>query len=142
MMYDESLDSPLLDAPLEDSMTASADNIQHNVSDASDHQSESEPTPSTIQKKYPDAPLELTLNAGRISASFDELSQLNIGSVLVATGEKAGYATVYHQQQAIARGELVNVEGRLGIQITHVFLDSQSQSALSASHASDHQIQP
>ncbi|MGR2741018.1 FliM/FliN family flagellar motor switch protein [Billgrantia sp. Q4P2] len=64
----------------------------------------------------------LSLNAGAISLTLKELSQLQEGSILVATGEAPGYATLYHRQRPVARGELVEVEGRLGVQLTQVLL--------------------
>ncbi|MDW6001967.1 FliM/FliN family flagellar motor switch protein [Vibrio mangrovi] len=76
-----------------------------------------------------DTPVTLKLQAGQITMSLKELSQIHVGSVLVATGEAAGHATLYHGHHPIARGELVEVEGRLGIQLTSVSLTSQSASS-------------
>lgn len=72
-----------------------------------------------------DTRVTLSLQAGEISLSLKELAQLQEGSVLVATGESAGYATLYHHRRPIARGELVEVEGRLGLQLTQVLLPPQ-----------------
>jgi type III secretion protein Q len=70
----------------------------------------------------PHTRLTLSLQAGEISLSLAELAQLEEGSVLVAAGEAPGHATLYHRQRPIARGELVDVEGRLGVQLTQILL--------------------
>ena len=53
-------------------------------------------------------------------------TQMRVGNVLIATGEPLGYATLYHRQQPVARGELVEVGGRLGVQISSVLLPGMS----------------
>ncbi|MEI8632333.1 FliM/FliN family flagellar motor switch protein [Vibrio sp. PP-XX7] len=63
-------------------------------------------------------PVTLTLQAGQIRLTLNELSQLHVGSVLTATGELPGHATLYHGRQPVAQGELVDVDGQLGIQIS------------------------
>jgi type III secretion protein Q len=72
-----------------------------------------------------DTPVTLKLQAGQVTMTLQELQQIHVGSVLVASGEAAGCATLYHGQYPIARGELVDVEGRLGIQLTSVSFPSQ-----------------
>ncbi|TDO98246.1 FliM/FliN family flagellar motor switch protein [Marinomonas balearica] len=134
-MYDESHESAT-----DETFDTNSTNIEHHFSDdtlnpdsadtlnEANHISESNhdlPSYQHTSQTYPDTQVTLTLNAGTISTTFEELSQLDVGSLLVATGERAGYATLYHNQQAVARGELINVEGRLGVQLTQVFLETQ-----------------
>ncbi|MDH2435706.1 FliM/FliN family flagellar motor switch protein [Pokkaliibacter sp. MBI-7] len=73
-----------------------------------------------------ETPVTLTLQAGQIAMTLKELGQLQVGNVLIATGEPLGHATLYHRQQPVARGELVEVEGRLGVQISSVLLPGMS----------------
>ncbi|WP_223536870.1 FliM/FliN family flagellar motor switch protein [Pseudomonas sp. GL-B-16] len=65
-------------------------------------------------------PLELTLRCGQLSLSLGELRRLSNGTVLVATGVTPGFATLCHGERVVAEGELVDVDGRLGLQITRM----------------------
>ena len=65
-----------------------------------------------------DATVQLSICCGQVSISLSELGQLTEGAVIMATGERPGHAAVYHRNRVIARGELVDVDGRLGLQIT------------------------
>lgn len=71
-------------------------------------------------------PVTLSLQAGQIDLTIEALSQLTPGSILTATGEPVGHATLYHGHQPVARGELVDVDGRLGVQLTSVLLPVSS----------------
>lgn len=75
-----------------------------------------------------DSHVSLSLQAGEVTLSLKELSQLHIGSVLTAAGEAPGQATLFKGRTPIARGDLVEVEGRLGIQLTQVLLNSYDSS--------------
>jgi type III secretion protein Q len=63
-------------------------------------------------------PLELTLRCGRLTLSLDALRRLGSGTVLEVGGIAPGYATLCYGEQVVAEGELVDVDGRLGLQIT------------------------
>ncbi|SDW08259.1 type III secretion protein Q [Pseudomonas syringae] len=64
--------------------------------------------------------LELTLRCGELRLTLAELRRLDAGSVLEVSGIAPGHATLCHGEQVVAEGELVDVEGRLGLQITRL----------------------
>ncbi|MFP8968078.1 FliM/FliN family flagellar motor switch protein [Pokkaliibacter sp. CJK22405] len=64
----------------------------------------------------------LTIKIGEVSMTLDELQQVGPGSVLLVQGATPGEAGLYQGQRLIARGELVEVEGQLGLQLTDVNL--------------------
>ncbi|GGM31089.1 FliM/FliN family flagellar motor switch protein [Pseudomonas asuensis] len=63
-------------------------------------------------------PLELSLRCGRLTLSLDALQRLGSGTVLEVGGIAPGQATLCYGEQVVAEGELVDVDGRLGLQIT------------------------
>ncbi len=62
----------------------------------------------------------LSICSGTVSTTLSELRRLQVGSVLLARGEAPGNACLKSGNRTIARGELVEVDGQLGIQITSV----------------------
>ncbi|ANF89269.1 Type III secretion system protein (plasmid) [Pseudomonas antarctica] len=67
--------------------------------------------------------LELTVRAGDVSFTLDEMQRLAPGSVVGITGIAPGEATLCHGERVVAHGELVDVDGRLGLRITRVVFD-------------------
>lgn len=65
-------------------------------------------------------PLNLTLRCGQLTLSLEQLSQLGSGSVLEVQGIAPGHASLCHGEQVVGEGELVEVDGRLGLQITRM----------------------
>jgi type III secretion system YscQ/HrcQ family protein len=67
-----------------------------------------------------DAPIEVALEIARFQLRLDELERVRPGDVLVA-GRRIGEAvTLRAANQPIAEGELVDVEGELGVRITRI----------------------
>jgi type III secretion system YscQ/HrcQ family protein len=65
-----------------------------------------------------DAPIELSLEIARFQLSLGELERVRAGDVLL-TGRRIGeLVTLRAAGQAFAEGELVDVEGELGVRIT------------------------
>ncbi|MBT2375462.1 FliM/FliN family flagellar motor switch protein [Pseudomonas fluorescens] len=67
-----------------------------------------------------DLPLTLTLRAGTHSSSFGELKRLSVGSVLCFSGCLPGQAQLYQGDRMLAQGDLVDIDGLLGLQITRL----------------------
>lgn len=68
-----------------------------------------------------DAPIEVALEIARFQLRLDELERVLPGDVLV-TGRRIGETvTLRAANQLIAEGELVDVEGELGVRITRTF---------------------
>lgn len=64
--------------------------------------------------------LDLTLRCGELRLTLAELRKLGAGTVLEVTGVAPGFATLCHGERVVAEGELVDVDGRLGLQITRL----------------------
>ncbi|WP_337013841.1 type III secretion system cytoplasmic ring protein SctQ [Pantoea sp. AS142] len=72
-------------------------------------------------------PLSLEVRCGRTRLTLGELQQLQAGSVLTLANVTPGEAGLYHGDTLIAHGELVDVEGHLGLQLTRLLLTSQQE---------------
>lgn len=67
--------------------------------------------------------LSLTVRCGNISLTLGKLGSLQEGAILPVEGCQAGQADLYHDESLVARGELVSIEGKLGIQVTKLYMD-------------------
>jgi type III secretion protein Q len=65
-------------------------------------------------------PLALTLRCGALNLTLGDLRRIGAGSVLEVSGVTPGHATLCHGERIVAEGELVDVDGRLGLQITRM----------------------
>ena len=65
-------------------------------------------------------PLSLTLRCGSLELTLGDLRRIAAGTVLPVNGVTPGFATLCHGERVVAEGELVSVEGRLGLQITRM----------------------
>ena len=65
-------------------------------------------------------PLNLTLRCGSLELTLGDLRRIAAGTVLPVNGVTPGFATLCHGDRVVAEGELVSVEGRLGLQITRM----------------------
>ncbi|WP_434702630.1 FliM/FliN family flagellar motor switch protein [Pseudomonas sp. Z1-12] len=64
--------------------------------------------------------LDLTLRCGELKLTLGELQRLSTGTIVEVSGIAPGHATLCHGEHVVAEGELVNVDGRLGLQITRL----------------------
>ncbi|WP_434560180.1 FliM/FliN family flagellar motor switch protein [Pseudomonas sp. Z4-20] len=71
-------------------------------------------------ERFSDLPLALTIRCGHLSLSLGELRNLAPGAVLEVQGVAPGVAALFHGERALAHGELVEIDGRLGLQVTRV----------------------
>jgi len=70
---------------------------------------------------FDDLPLELTIRCGNLSLTLGELQNLDTGSTLLVEHVTPGEALLCHGNYLLAKGELVNVNGALGLQIKSMF---------------------
>lgn len=70
-------------------------------------------------------PITLTITAGEVTLSLEELSQLTVGSMITARQIAPGHAQLRQGQRCIASGELVSIEGELGLQLTEIHLPTR-----------------
>lgn len=130
-MYDEHEENDSFEAP--QAFSEEATDYGYDTDQVAEHDDTSTEFDTNVAlenpvQSMPDTQIALTVCAGEVSLSLQELSQLHVGSVLTATGEMPGHATLYRGNTAVARGELVEVDGRLGVQLTQVLLSQVARS--------------
>ncbi|MBD0848755.1 type III secretion system cytoplasmic ring protein SctQ [Pectobacterium versatile] len=79
------------------------------------------PTSDNVTENLPPLPVTLHIRCGSLTMTLAELQHLTSGSVLTLRDVVPGQAWLYHGDIALASGDLVDVEGRLGLQITQCF---------------------
>ncbi|MBN3159478.1 type III secretion system cytoplasmic ring protein SctQ [Pectobacterium brasiliense] len=79
------------------------------------------PISDNVTENLPLLPVTLHLRCGSLTMTLTELQYLASGSVLTLRDVVPGQAWLYHGDIALASGDLVDVEGRLGLQITQRF---------------------
>ncbi|WP_049278536.1 type III secretion system cytoplasmic ring protein SctQ [Serratia marcescens] len=65
-------------------------------------------------------PLALTVRCGHLRLTVGDLQRLAPGTTIMVDHVQPGEALLCHGDYPLAKGELVDVEGRLGLQITHM----------------------
>ncbi|MCL6359217.1 YscQ/HrcQ family type III secretion apparatus protein [Pectobacterium polaris] len=78
-------------------------------------------TSDNVTENLPPLPVTLHIRCGNLTMTLPELQYLASGSVLTLRDVVPGQAWLYHGDIALASGDLVDVEGRLGLQITQRF---------------------
>ncbi|KGA40124.1 type III secretion system cytoplasmic ring protein SctQ [Pectobacterium odoriferum] len=79
------------------------------------------PMSDNVTESLPPLPVTLHIRCGSLTMTLAELQHLASGSVLTLRDVVPGQAWLYHGDIALASGDLVDVEGRLGLQITQCF---------------------
>ncbi|MEQ9850089.1 type III secretion system cytoplasmic ring protein SctQ [Pectobacterium brasiliense] len=79
------------------------------------------PMSDNVTENLPPLPVTLHLRCGSLTMTLTELQHLASGSVLTLRDVVPGQAWLYHGDIALASGDLVDVESRLGLQITQRF---------------------
>lgn len=77
-------------------------------------------SPASPTEAFADLAMPLTLRCGQIRLTLGELAALAPGAILEVPGVTPGLAGLYYGERRLAQGELVDVEGRLGLQITQL----------------------
>lgn len=65
-------------------------------------------------------PMALTLRCGSLNLTLGDLRRMAAGTTLPVNGITPGFATLCHGERVVAEGELVDIDGRLGLQITRM----------------------
>lgn len=71
-------------------------------------------------RPFDDLAVPLTLRCGQLRLTLGELANLAPGAVIEIPGAVPGRAELYYGDRRLAQGDLVDVEGRLGLQITQM----------------------
>lgn len=82
--------------------------------------------PMAAETDFAPLPLSLSVRCGQLKLTLGELQQLGPGSMVMINNVTPGEAILCHGDYPLAKGELVDVEGRLGLQITHMLPGSQN----------------
>lgn len=77
-------------------------------------------TTTSLASPFDALPLALTVRCGHLRLTLGELNRLDVGSTVTVDNVVPGEALLCHGEFPLAKGELVDVEGRLGLQITHM----------------------
>ena len=65
-------------------------------------------------------PMALTLRCGSLNLTLGDLRRMAAGTTLPVNGITPGFATLCYGERVVAEGELVDIDGRLGLQITRM----------------------
>jgi flagellar motor switch protein FliN/FliY len=74
-----------------------------------------------------DVPVSISAVLGRATMSVSQLLQLNSGSVLELDRRVGEAIDIYVNNRLVARGEVVIVDERLGVTMTEIIKDGDSQ---------------
>jgi type III secretion protein Q len=85
-----------------------------------DYADQAPQSPASPTEAFADLAMPLTLRCGQIRLTLGELAALAPGAILEVPGVTPGLAGLYYGERRLAQGELVDVEGRLGLQITQM----------------------
>lgn len=72
------------------------------------------------REPFDDSSMALTVRCGVLNLTLGELRNLAPGAVLGITGYAPGTAGLYYADRPIGQGQLVEVDGRLGLQLSRV----------------------
>lgn len=72
------------------------------------------------REPFDELSMALTVRCGVLSLTLGELRNLAPGAVLGITGYAPGMAGLYYGERPIGQGQLVEVDGRLGLQLSRV----------------------
>ncbi|KAF0861470.1 FliM/FliN family flagellar motor switch protein [Mixta calida] len=100
------------------SVTFPYDNDDTTPVEHSEEEWQDEPTSEVAA--FDALPLALTVRCGQLRLTLGELQRLNRGATVMVDNVQPGEALLCHGDFPLAKGELVDVEGRLGLQITHM----------------------
>lgn len=103
------------------SMPSSATDSQFAATLSDTSTSEFTSISDSVTDALPPLPVTLHLRCGSLTMTLTELQHLARGSVLTLRDVVPGQAWLYHGDTVLASGDLVDVEGRLGLQITARF---------------------
>ena len=86
-----------------------------------------EKTASDLAPNF-DVPVSISAVLGRATMSVSQLLQLNSGSVLELDRRVGEAIDIYVNNRLVARGEVVIVDERLGVTMTEIIKDGDTQS--------------
>ncbi|MCO8161134.1 FliM/FliN family flagellar motor switch protein [Pseudomonas sp. 21LCFQ010] len=113
------MESHPMNAPIDHFSAGDADHPLH-FEQLDEMLHDHEAAPQHDMALFDDLALNLSLRAGHLSLSLGQMRSLAVGSVLTFSGCAPGQAMLYYGERVLGHGELVNVEGRLGLQITRL----------------------
>ena len=70
-------------------------------------------------------PLELTFSLGSREFTLAELEELQVGSSFTLPCDVTSPVTIFAQKTPFAKGQLLEIEGKIGVQITEFLLGKE-----------------
>ena len=77
-----------------------------------------------IEIDVAELPVQLRVEIGKIEMSLGELSNLKVGDVFKIESEIADKVKIFYNESLCAIGELVDISGSLGVQITQCWISN------------------
>lgn len=95
--------------------------VDKNIAAAHDPGQEDEPVMDVFgHEPFDELNMALNVRCGALNLTLGELRNLAPGAVLGVTGYAPGMAGLYYGDRPIGQGQLVEVDGRLGLQLSRV----------------------
>jgi type III secretion protein Q len=95
--------------------------VDNNIAAAHDPGQEDEPVMDVFgHEPFDELNMTLNVRCGTLNLTLGELRNLAPGAVLGVTGYAPGMAGLYYGDRPIGQGQLVEVDGRLGLQLSRV----------------------
>ncbi|WP_158783751.1 FliM/FliN family flagellar motor switch protein [Pantoea sp. BAV 3049] len=105
-------------------VTLTPDEFEHEHQNHPESHWDAEPV--TEATDFAPLPLSLSVRCGQLKLTLGELTTLSPGAMVMIENVTPGEAILCHGDYPLAKGELVDVEGKLGLQITHVLPGSKN----------------
>jgi len=99
-------------------------NLHPEESEETTYSFEKSDAETTTNPAFAPIPLSLSVRCGVLKMTLGELQQLDTGSLILVDNVIPGEALLCHGDYSIAKGELVDVEGKLGFQVTNILSGS------------------
>ncbi|MGY2375263.1 FliM/FliN family flagellar motor switch protein [Pseudomonas sp. SDO524_S393] len=93
------------------------------IPDFSVHEEEGPVADAFSQEPFDELSMALTVRCGVLNLTLGELHSLAPGAVLGISGYAPGMAGLYYGERLVGQGQLVEVDGRLGLQVSRVMFE-------------------
>lgn len=90
------------------------------ISDGVTNENASMPTDSSTANRLPPLPVTFNIRCGQIAITLPALQRLTRGAILTLRDVTPGEAWLCHGDMPLAKGDLIDIEGKLGLQITQM----------------------
>ncbi len=78
-------------------------------------------TPAEVQSETDATAVELTIELGQTTLDLDVAEQLRPGALIALEEFSDDPVAIYHGSKLVGRGEVLLIEGQLGVRITELY---------------------